>query len=81
MTGTSLFVVQARKSHGTATYNCPTAEWALRKLGDFQAAGHDSVSIVGPGGQTLTEAELRAMVADSGAAAHKADRVTADLKS
>ncbi|MER2217744.1 hypothetical protein [Methylobacterium brachiatum] len=81
MTGAALFVVRARKSHGTATYNCPTAEWALRKLGDFQAAGHDSISIVGPDGQSPTEAELRAMIDGPGAAAHKADRVTADLKS
>ena len=73
--------MRARKSHGTATYNCPTAEWALRKLGDFQAAGHDSISIVGPDGQSLTEAELRAMIDGPEAAAHKADRVTADLKS
>ncbi|MCJ2055604.1 hypothetical protein MKL09_03440 [Methylobacterium sp. J-048] len=81
MTGAQLFVVRARKSHGTATYNCPNAEWALKKLGDFQAAGHDSISITGPDGQPLTEADLRAMVEGHDATARGTERVTADLKS
>ena len=47
MTAAPPFVVRARKPHGTATYNCPTPEWALKKLGDFRAAGHDNISITG----------------------------------
>jgi len=81
MTAPPPFVVRARKPHGTATYNCPTSEWALKKLADFQAAGHDSITITGPDGQSLTEADLLALVADPDGAARKAARVTADLKS
>ncbi|MCJ2091308.1 MULTISPECIES: hypothetical protein [unclassified Methylobacterium] len=81
MTTAPPFVVRARKPHGTATYNCPTPEWALKKLSDFQAAGHDSISITGPDGQLLSEAELRALVAGQDSPVRSADRVTADLKS
>ncbi|SFM50253.1 hypothetical protein [Methylobacterium pseudosasicola] len=62
MSAATLFVVRAQKPHGTATYHCPTPEWALKKLADFQAAGHDHITITGPDGQPLTEADLRALV-------------------
>ncbi|MHC2106541.1 hypothetical protein [Methylobacterium sp.] len=81
MTSAPLFVVRARKPHGTATYNCPTPEWALKKLGDFRAAGHDSISITGPDGQPLDEADLRALVEGRDGPVRSAGRVTADLKS
>ena len=35
MKTTPPFVVRAKRSHGTVTYNCPTPEWALKKLRDF----------------------------------------------
>ncbi|MCJ2121211.1 hypothetical protein [Methylobacterium sp. J-077] len=81
MTAAPPFVVRARKPHGTATYNCPTPEWALKKLADFRAAGHDSITITGPDGQPLAEADLRAMVEGPDGTGRAAARVTADLKS
>ena len=80
MTAGPFFIVRATKPHGSATYRCPTPDWALKKLRDFQAAGHDSITVTGPDGRPLTEADLRAIVAgDDGAAV--AERVPADLRS
>jgi len=56
------FVVRAKRSYGTITYNCPTAEWALKKLRDFQAAGYQSISVMAPDGAALDEAELISIV-------------------
>lgn len=81
MTAAPPFVVRARKPHGTATYNCPTPEWALKKLGDFRVAGHDNISITGPDGQPLDEADLRALVEGRDGPVRSAGRVTVDLKS
>jgi hypothetical protein len=62
MTTAQPFVVRVDKPRVTVTYNCPTAEWALRKLSEFQAAGHANIIITGPDGQPLAEADLFAMV-------------------
>jgi hypothetical protein len=58
MAAPDLFIVRAKVPYGTVTYNCPTAEWALRKLRDFQAAGYESISITAPDGTALHEADL-----------------------
>ena len=58
MSAPNPFVVRACVPHGTITYNCPTAEWALRKLRDFHAAGYQSITVAAPDGTALDEADL-----------------------
>jgi hypothetical protein len=58
MTARNFFVVRARVPHGTVTYNCPTAEWALRKLRDFHTAGYQIITVAAPDGTALGEADL-----------------------
>ncbi|MCJ2102226.1 hypothetical protein [Methylobacterium sp. E-046] len=63
-----LYVVRGVAQSGTVTYNCPTADWALRKLRDFKAAERRDITVTGPDGALLTEADLIGMVEGSGAA-------------
>ena len=63
-----LYIVRGTAKKGTITYKCPTADWALRKLRDFQAAGHQDISATDPDGILLTEADLLGSVEGSGAA-------------
>jgi hypothetical protein len=62
------YVVRGVARHGTITYNCPTADWALRKLRDFKAADYQDIIAVDPDGVPLTEADLSSVVKGSGAA-------------
>ena len=52
------YVVRGVTKHGSVTYNCPTPDWALRKLRDFEGARYREVSVTGPDGQPMTEADL-----------------------
>ncbi|MCJ2084646.1 hypothetical protein MKK88_01365 [Methylobacterium sp. E-005] len=63
-----LYVVRGAARNGITTYNCPTADWALRKLRDFKAAERHDITVTGPDGAQLTEAELIGIVEGSGAA-------------
>ncbi|MCJ2140061.1 hypothetical protein [Methylobacterium sp. E-066] len=76
MTTAAPFIVKAKRSHGTVTYNCPTPEWALKKLRDFQAASYENISVTGPNGQPLTEADLVAMIEGGMQTAPVANRIT-----
>lgn len=62
------YVVRGSRSKGTVTYNCPTPEWALRKLRDFKAAKYEDITITAPDGSTLTETDLIGIVDGTGAA-------------
>ncbi|MCJ2136638.1 hypothetical protein MKK69_21750 [Methylobacterium sp. J-026] len=57
-----LYVVRGAAKNGIITYKCPTAEWALRKLRDFKAAGRQDITITDPDGVSLTEADLIGIV-------------------
>jgi hypothetical protein len=63
-----LYVVRGVAKHGTITYNCPTPEWALRKLRDFKAAQYQDISVVDPDGGSLAEADLVIIAKAPGAA-------------
>lgn len=63
-----LYVVRGVAKHGIITYNCPTPEWALRKLRDFKAAHYQDISVADPDGGSLTEADLVVIAEASGAA-------------
>lgn len=76
MTTTPPFIVRAKRPRGTVTYNCPTPEWALKKLRDFQAVSYENISVTGPSGQLLTEADLVALIGGVVEAAPVANRVT-----
>lgn len=56
------YVVRASRAKGTVTYNCPTPEWALRKLRDFIAAHYKDISVTDPDGRPLSEAALEARI-------------------
>ncbi len=77
MTTEPPFTVRARKLHGTITYRCPTPEWALKKLHDFQAATYDDISVIGPDGLSLTEADLMSKVDGPNGDASAARQVSA----
>ncbi|MCJ2048260.1 hypothetical protein [Methylobacterium sp. J-070] len=57
-----LFVVRGVAQHGTITYKCPTAAWALRKLQDFKAAERRDIAVTDPDGTPLTEDDLIGIV-------------------
>jgi hypothetical protein len=63
-----LYVVRGVTPKGTVTYNCPTAEWALRKLCDFRSAERRDISVTDPDGILLSEADLIGLVEGSGTA-------------
>ena len=63
-----LYVVRGIAPRGLITYNCPTADWALRKLRDLKAADRRNVTVTDPDGNSLLEADLIGIVEGSGAA-------------
>jgi hypothetical protein len=63
-----VYVVRSVRPRGNISYNCPTAEWALRKLRDFSARGDSAVTVLAPDGTPLSEADLVGCVEGSGAA-------------
>ena len=63
-----LYVVRGVARHGIITYRCPTADWALRKLRDFEAAERQDITVTDPDGVSLIEADLIGLVEGSGAA-------------
>jgi hypothetical protein len=63
-----VYLVRSIRSHGTVTYNCPTAEWALKKLRDFTTRGDRDITVLDPDGNPVTEAHLIGCVEGSGAA-------------
>ena len=62
------YVVRGAAKHGTVTYNCPTIEWALRKLRDSTTAQCKDITVTEPNGLPLTEADLIGFIEGSGAA-------------
>ena len=68
MDGRRPYVVRGATGHGFVTYKCPTADWALRKLRDFRAADRRDITVVGPDGEPLTEADLIGLVEGAGSA-------------
>lgn len=63
-----LYIVRSAAKNGIITYKCPTADWALRKLRDFKAAGRQNITVTDPDGAPLTEADLIGVVEGTGAA-------------
>lgn len=61
------YVVQGASKAGAVTYMCPTADWALRKMRDFKAAGRENIRVTDPDGFVVTEADLIGIVEGSGA--------------
>ena len=68
MDGRRFYVVRGSRSRGTITYNCPTTEWALRKLRDFKAVGYTDITVTDSDGQPSTEADLVGTADGPGAA-------------
>ena len=68
MDGHRLYIVRGATAHGSVTYKCPTANWALRKLRDFTAAERRDITVVGPDGVLLTEADLIGIAEGTGSA-------------
>lgn len=60
-----IYVVRSVRSHGNVTYNCPTAEWALKKLRDFSARGDMDITVLDPDGNSVSEADLVNCVSSS----------------
>ena len=58
MTSARFYVVTGRSGANRFTYNCPTPDWALRKLRDFRAAGRSDIAVAGPDGTAMTEDDL-----------------------
>ncbi|MCJ2016701.1 hypothetical protein MKK84_04550 [Methylobacterium sp. E-065] len=63
-----LYIVRSAAKNGIITYKCPTAEWALRKLRDFEAAGRQNITVTDPDDGPLTEADMIGILEGSGAA-------------
>ena len=63
-----VYVVRGAAKNGIITYRCPTADWALRKLRDLQAAERQDITVTDPDGVPVTEEELVAIMERSGAA-------------
>jgi len=63
-----IYVVRSVRSHGSVIYNCPTADWALKKLRDFTARGDRDITVLDPDGRQVSEADLIGLVEGSGAA-------------
>lgn len=66
-----IYVVRSVRPHGNVTYNCPTVEWALRKLRDFTARGDEDISVLDPDGNPVSEADLLGRAEGSDAALAK----------
>ena len=58
------YAVRGGRKSGVVTFLCPTPQWALRKLADFEKAGYTAITVTGPGGATLTKTDLDALVAN-----------------
>ena len=56
------YVVRSVRPNGSVTYNCPTAEWALRKLRNFVDSGDTDITVLDPDGRPLSEADLISVV-------------------
>jgi hypothetical protein len=56
-----LYIVRGTAKNGTVTYKCPTPEWAVRKYRDLTARNLTDVEITGPGGQSLSLADLESV--------------------
>lgn len=54
-------MVRGVTKRGSVTYRCPTPDWALRKLRDFEAKEYRDVSVAGPDGAPLTADDLEAL--------------------
>ena len=63
MAQTGCYRVSGTARFGRRTYNCPTPEWALRKLRDFCAAEYKDIIVTSPEGAALTEADLVGIIA------------------
>ena len=59
------YVVRGTAKNGVITYRCPTADWALRKLRDFEAAERKDITVTDPDGVMLTGADLIGIVVGS----------------
>ncbi|MFB0488359.1 hypothetical protein ABIE45_000945 [Methylobacterium sp. OAE515] len=68
MSSPRIYVVRSMRPHGNVTYNCPTAEWALKKLRDFTARGDANITALDPDGRPMSEADLIGCIEGSGAA-------------
>ena len=57
------YAVRGGRKSGVVTFLCPSPQWALRKLADFEKAGYTAITVKGPGGASVTKADLDALVA------------------
>ena len=55
------YAVRGVTKRGTVTYNCPTPNWALRKLRDFEGQRYGDIRVTGPDGEPLTADDLEAL--------------------
>lgn len=58
------YTVRGERKDGVVTFRCPTAEWALRKLADYEKAGYINITVTGSDSTPLSEAELNVIVAN-----------------
>lgn len=63
-----IYAVRGVRANGSVTYQCPTAEWALKKLRDFTAKGYSDITVLDPNGRQVSEADLIGTAEGSGAA-------------
>jgi hypothetical protein len=68
MNARSVYTVRGVRANGSVTYQCPTADWALRKLRDFTAKEYSDITVLDPIGRQVSEADLISTVEGSGAA-------------
>lgn len=61
------YTVTGRRKNGTITFHCPTADWALRKLNDFERSGYAGIAVTDSEGRALDEQALRDAVAQTDA--------------
>ena len=55
------YTVTGIYKNGFRRFLCPTPQWALRKVAEFERKGYTNITVTGPNGP-LTEAELLSLV-------------------
>ncbi|GAN51990.1 hypothetical protein [Methylobacterium radiotolerans] len=63
-----VYEVRGMRADGSVTCQCPTADWALKKLRDFLAKGYSDITVRDPDGRQVSEADVINTVEGSGAA-------------
>ena len=68
MNARRVYVVRGVRTNVSITYQCPTADWALKKLRDFTMKGYSDITVSDPDGRLISEADLVCTAEGCGAA-------------